>query len=107
MESKVIDTDGIMSRRNKKVFDELSIGEMVAGKCNGDLFISVRQRVAAYRMYRGYHKLGQYKRVPEYDYLDGAYRFINQSAEPKFLVYCAKRESYSNPIEYVRMLLES
>lgn len=88
--------------------DELSeISEMVANKRNGDLFISVRQRVAAYRMYRGYYKLGRYKKVPEYDYLDEAYRFINQSAEPKFLVYCAKRESYNNPIEYVRMLLES
>lgn len=82
----------------------LKIGEKVAEKRNGDLFLSVRQRVNAYRLYRAFHGMKGFGNADEDEYLDGAYRFLNSSVEPGFIVECAKMEKVE-PLRYVSMLV--
>jgi len=72
--------------------------------CYADLFISVRQRYAAYKYYRRFWKKRPYRKAPEEEYLDEAYRFLNTSIDPQFLVYCAHKEK-ENVIDYVSSLI--
>lgn len=89
-----------------KVDDKLlsEIREKVAGLSNSDLFVSVRQRVSAYRLYRRFWKCPKFGSEDECEYLDGAYRFLNGSVDPKFILFCAKEEKM-DPVEYVAGLL--
>ena len=84
--------------------DVQTIKEKVAGLSNSDLFVSVRQQAAAYRLYRRFWKCPEFGVEDEYDYLDGAYRFLNGSVDPKFILFCAKEEKM-DPVEYVAGLL--
>lgn len=84
--------------------DVRAIKEKVAGLSNSDLFVSVRQQVAAYKLYRRFWKCPEFEAEDEYEYLDGAYRFLNGSVEPKFILFCAKEEKM-DPVEYLAGLL--
>ena len=88
-----------------KVDDKLlsEIREKVAGKTNGDLFVSVRQQVNAYKLYRRFWKMERYGVEGEGSYLDGAYRFLNSSVEAEFIVFCSKFE-HMEPMEYLSKL---
>ena len=90
-----------------KVDDKLlsEIREKVAGKTNSDLFVSVRQQVNAYKLYRRFWKMERYGVEGESCYLDGAYRFLNSSVEAAFIVFCSKFE-HMEPMEYLSGLLE-
>lgn len=84
-----------------EILDKIS--HMTRGLCYGDIFIEVRQRVAAYKYYREYWNNS--KSVVTDDFLDNAYRFLYTSVEPKFINYCAKKENM-DPIEYTKMLVK-
>ena len=57
-----------------------------------DIFISVRQRVAAFQYWKEFtNQTGLYG-ITESDYLDEAYRFLNTSASREFIEFCAKKE---------------
>lgn len=59
----------------------------------GNIFISVRQRVAAFRYYNEF--IGNdrmYGNVDEAVFLDEAYRFLNKPAHEDFIRFCAKKE---------------
>lgn len=57
-----------------------------------DIFISVRQRVAAFQYWKEFtNQTGLYG-ITESDYLDEAYRFLNTSASRDFIKFCAKKE---------------
>lgn len=57
-----------------------------------DIFISVRQRVAAFQYWKEFtNQTGLYG-ITESDYLDEAYRFLNTSASRDFIEFCAKKE---------------
>lgn len=63
----------------------------------GDIFVEVRQRVAAFQYWRKYWKdRGQnncpYGGVDEGEYLDGAYRFLFSTATRDFIGFCASKE---------------
>ena len=70
---------------------------------NSDLFVSVRQRVNAFKYYKEYWK-NNLKTMELDDILDDAYRFLNQHVDPNFIIFCAKKEG-ENPIIYVDSLL--
>ena len=63
----------------------------------GNIFVEVRQRVAAFKYWREYWKgRGQntypYGGVEESEYLDDAYRFLFTTASKDFIGFCAKKE---------------
>lgn len=89
-----------------KVDDKLlsEIREKVAGKTNSDLFVSVRQQVNAYKLYRTFWKMERYGVESEGRYLDGAYRFLNSSVEAAFIVFCSRFE-HMEPMKYLSGLL--
>jgi len=79
-----------------------NIAELLKGKCNGDLFTEVRQRVAAFKYNL---EFWGYKPNPDVtELLDDAYRFLYQSVDADFILFCAKKENM-DPIEYCKMLL--
>ena len=84
--------------------DVQAIKEKVAGLSNSDLFVSVRQQVSAYKLYRRFWKCPGFGSEDECEYLDEAYRFLNGSVDPKFILFCAKEEKM-DPVEYVAGLL--
>lgn len=86
----------------KKVLAE--IARKLVGKRYGELFPEVRQRVAAYKLYRTFWKMERYGVEGESRYLDGAYRFLNSSVEAAFIVFCSKFE-HMDPMEYLSGLL--
>lgn len=60
---------------------------------NGSIFISVRQRSAAFRYFNEW--LGGssgYGHIKESEYLEDAYRFLNASASRDFIKFCAVKE---------------
>lgn len=63
----------------------------------GKIFVSVRQRVAAFKYYCDYcGDYGwSYGAMTESEYLDAAYRFLNMSANKGFIAFCATREKMS------------
>ena len=74
----------------------------------GDIFVEVRQRVAAFRYWREFwEKRGQndcpYGGVAEGEYLDAAYRFLFCTAARYFIEFCAKKEEMALG-EYCEML---
>ena len=83
--------------------DRDRIQPLIEDKCYGDLFNSVRQRIAAFKYYK---KFWNEKLEDDKDeLLDSAYRFLNKTPDPNFLLYCAKKEKMGL-MEYVNMLLE-
>jgi len=62
----------------------------------GDIFVEVRQRVAAFKMWADFcrtkYSIPEYAKAKEGDYLDEAYRFLYTSASRDFIKYCARRE---------------
>lgn len=59
----------------------------------GDIFVEVRQRIAAFRLYNEFYgRTGMYGDAEEGDYLDAAYRFLYGSASADFMEFCASRE---------------
>lgn len=68
-----------------------------------DIFIEVRQRVAAFQYWKEFtNQTGLYG-ITEGDYLDEAYRFLYTSASKGFIEFCAKKEGMSFD-EYCDML---
>ena len=59
----------------------------------GSIFISVRQRSAAFLYFNEWlgGKSG-YGHIKEPDYLDDAYRFLNTTASRDFIKFCADKE---------------
>lgn len=75
----------------------------------GDLFASVRQRVAAFKYYLEFNDCKNYfNSETEDDYIDNAYRFLYTTVidinNDKFLKFCAKKEKMSYK-DYTKMLL--
>ena len=68
-----------------------------------DIFIEVRQRVAAFKYWQEYTRTQCYLAFSEDDYLDEAYRFLYTSASKGFMEFCAKKEGMSFD-EYCDML---
>lgn len=68
-----------------------------------DIFVSVRQRVNAFKYYKEYWK-DDLKTMELDDILDDAYRFLNQHVDPNFIIFCAKKEN-EDPILYINSLL--
>ena len=71
-----------------------------------DIFIEVRQRVAAFKYWKEYWRtdeLNSYGKIPQDEYLDEAYRFLYTSASKGFMEFCAKKEGMSFD-EYCDML---
>lgn len=68
-----------------------------------DIFVEVRQRVAAFQYWKEFtNQTGLYG-ITESDYLDEAYRFLYTSASKGFMEFCAKKEGM--PLdEYCDML---
>ena len=59
----------------------------------GDIFIEVRQRIAAFQYWKEFtNQTGLYG-ITESDYLDEAYRFLYSTASKKFIEFCAAKES--------------
>ena len=66
-----------------------------------DIFVEVRQRVAAFQYWKEFtNQTGLYG-ITESDYLDEAYRFLYTSASRDFIKFCAKKEGM-NFKDYVR-----
>lgn len=59
-----------------------------------DIFIEVRQRVAAFKYWQEY-MFTKFYGMDEGDYLDEAYRFLYTSASKGFMEFCAKKEGMS------------
>lgn len=59
---------------------------------NGSIFISVRQRSAAFRYYNEWLGSSGYGHIEESEYLEDAYRFLNASASRDFIKFCAAKE---------------
>jgi len=78
------------------------IAEMIKGKCNGDLFVEVHQRVAAFNYHLEFWKEKPNSELNEL--LDDAYRFLYQSVDVDFILFCAKKEEM-DPIRYCKMLI--
>lgn len=60
----------------------------------GSIFISVRQRSAAFCYFNEW--LGGssgYGHIKEFEYLEDVYRFLNTSASKDFIEFCAKKEA--------------
>ena len=57
----------------------------------GDIFVEVRQQVAAFNYYCDFYKTDKDKLVGD-DMLDEAYRMLNTMASYEFIEYCADRE---------------
>ena len=58
----------------------------------GDIFIEVRQRVAAFQYWKEFtNQTGLYG-ITEGDYLDEAYRFLYSTARKKFIEFCAAKD---------------
>ena len=73
-----------------------------------DIFVEVRQRIAAFRYWQEFwnntaHEMCTYNSVPENEYLDEAYRFLFTTASKTFLEFCAKKEGMSFD-KYCKML---
>lgn len=73
-----------------------------------EIFVEVRQRVAAFRYWREFwnktaHETYPYGGVSESEYLDDAYRFLYTSASRGFIEFCAKKEGMALG-EYCEML---
>ena len=68
-----------------------------------DIFVEVRQRVAAFQYWKEYtNQTGLYG-ITESDYLDEAYRFLYTSASRDFIKFCAKKEFLEFPA-YCRVM---
>lgn len=64
----------------------------------GEIFVEVRQRVAAFKYWRKFLKSKSlesypYGGVDENEYLDEAYRFLYMSASQAFIEFCANKEN--------------
>lgn len=60
---------------------------------NGSIFISVRQRQVAFCYWQEFwHGSSQYGELPEDEYLEEVYRFLNTSASKDFIKFCAVKE---------------
>ena len=60
-----------------------------------DIFVEVRQRVAAFQYWKEFtNQTGLYG-ITESDYLDEAYRFLYTSASKGFMEFCANKEGMS------------
>lgn len=73
-----------------------------------EIFVEVRQRVAAFRYWREFwnktaHETYPYGGVSESEYLDEAYRFLFTTACRAFMEFCAKKEGMALG-EYCDML---
>ena len=71
-----------------------------------DIFVEVRQRVAAFKYWKEYwgtDKMTSYGKVDQDEYLDEAYRFLYTSASEGFMKFCAKKEGMDFN-EYCEML---
>lgn len=68
-----------------------------------DIFVEVRQRVAAFQYWKEFTNQTGIYGITETDYLDEAYRFLYTSASKGFMEFCAKKEGM--PLdEYCEML---
>ena len=68
-----------------------------------DIFVEVRQRVAAFQYWKEFTNQTGIYGITESDYLDEAYRFLYTSASKDFMEFCAKKEGM--PLdEYCDML---
>lgn len=60
----------------------------------GNIFISARQRAAAFKFYEEFSRAREpYGVAEERDYLEEAYRFLNQPAHRDFIEFCAQKEA--------------
>ena len=67
-----------------------------------DIFTEVRQRVAAFKYYLEFWNKKMESKTLD-DLLDDAYRFLYQSIDPNFIIFCAKKENM-DPIDYIKSL---
>lgn len=59
----------------------------------GDIFVEVRQRVAAFRYFKEFTgDVDAFSYMDEPDYLDEAYRFLYSSASKSVIAFCAGKE---------------
>ena len=92
-----------MKQENKMNKIKKQLSEMLKGKHNGDLFTEVRQRVAAFKYnleFWGDDKLD----FDQDELLDAAYRFLYQSVDIDFILFCAEKEKM-DPVQYCKMLI--
>ena len=61
----------------------------------GDIFVEVRQRVAAFQYWKEFTNQTGIYGITESDYLDEAYRFLFTTASRGFIGFCAKKENMS------------
>lgn len=61
----------------------------------GDIFVEVRQRVAAFKLWNEYYATSAYGNWREDEYLDAAYRFLNGVASNDVMEFFAEREGMS------------
>ena len=58
-----------------------------------DIFISVRQQRMAFTYWMDFwHGGSQYGELPEDEYLDEVFRFLNSTMDREFIEFCAKKE---------------
>lgn len=82
--------------------------ELLKGKCYGDLFKEVNQRVTAFKYSQEfYHNttLEENDYSNKEDYLEDAYKFLDQAIDPEFIMYCADKIN-KDAILYCNDLLE-
>ena len=58
----------------------------------GSIFVSVRQRVAAFQYWKEFTSQTGLYGITESDYLDEVYRFLYTSASRDFIEFCADKE---------------
>ena len=77
----------------------------ICGKTYSDIFPTVRQRSVAYKLYRQFFHMLPYGKEKSKNYLDLAYKFLNSSIDPDFILYLARKEQFDDPIDYIKCLV--
>lgn len=76
--------------------------ELLKDKCYGDLFREIKQRVIAFKYSLDfYHNIT----LKGDDYLEEAYKFLDQPIDPEFIMYCADKIN-KDAVQYCNDLLE-